>query len=111
MLAAAIVLLLVRATALAMRGTFPTGPTTRIEAPHASFVTVSVPSPTESGRVWRVARYDSKVVRQVSERFVGDVLVVVFETVEPGTTTIVLAETRGESAVSVAASYFDITVT
>lgn len=51
------------------------------------------------------------VVRQVSERFVDDMLVIVFEAVEPGTTTIVLATTAGESAVPIAASYFEVTVT
>jgi hypothetical protein len=93
-------------------GPLPKGPQTTITAPRGTYVSVSVPKPSAStGNVWRVARrYDTNVVRQVSEQFVGNVLVLVFKTVRPGTTSIVLAKTHGETRKALAASYFRVSV-
>lgn len=93
-------------------GPLPKGPHTTIQAPRGGYVAVSVPRPLAStGNVWRIARrYDANVVRQVSERFVGNVLVVVFRTIGPGTTSIILAKTHGETRTALAASYFRVSV-
>ena len=49
--------------------------------------------------MWRLAReVDFRLACQVSEADVGDSVVVVFEIVGPGWTSIVFALTRGESS-------------
>jgi tRNA A37 threonylcarbamoyladenosine biosynthesis protein TsaE len=49
--------------------------------------------------VWRVARrYDSTVVRQVSEADVNRTVVLVFKVVGRGTTSLVFGLTRGDTS-------------
>ncbi len=72
---------------------------------------VSIPLPTRRGYVWRVARpIAAPVVRQVGEGDVGRDVVLVFVAVAPGRASIVLAETRGETAKAYRAVRYDVTV-
>lgn len=72
---------------------------------------VSVALPTRPGYVWRVARpIAARVVRQVGEGDVGRDVVLVFVAVAPGRASIVLAETRGETAKAYRAVRYDVTV-
>lgn len=80
-------------------GPLPSGPTSTIQTQKGQLVAFALPR-RSGGRVWRVARkFDAGVVRQVSEGDVGTGFVVlVFKAVGPGTTTVTLALTRGETA-------------
>jgi hypothetical protein len=75
-------------------------------------VTVTLPRPSIKGGVWRVARpYDSRVVRQVGERtLVSGAVRVSFRTIRPGSSRVVFALTRGETAHAFAARIFRFTV-
>jgi hypothetical protein len=53
----------------------------------------------KSGLVWRLARrYDSTVVRQISEADVDANVVVVFKVLSRGKATVIFALTRGDSS-------------
>lgn len=81
-------------------GPLPAGPvSTTTTAPNA-LVAVALPRASKkSGLVWRIARrYDSTVVRQVSEADVGANVVLVFKVVGRGTTQLVFALTRGDTS-------------
>ena len=54
---------------------------------------------------------DGHVLREVTEGDVGSTVVIVFRAVGPGTTTVVLAETRGETAKAYRAARYAVTVT
>jgi hypothetical protein len=71
-----------------------------ISTKHGQLIAVALPSaPARSGLVWRIARrYDSRVVREVSEANVGRNVVVVFKVVGTGRTSIVFAQTRGDAS-------------
>jgi len=99
-------------TALRVSDPLPDGPESRIQAPRGSYVAVSVPRPDASGgNVWRIARpFDPNVIRQISEGFLDDALVIVFETIERGATAIVLALTLGETSEPLATRYFRVAV-
>jgi hypothetical protein len=81
-------------------GPLPAGPVTTIATKPGLLVAVALPhaSPS-SGLVWRVARrYDSVVLRQVSEADVGGSVVLVFKVGGKGTTSLVFALTRGDAS-------------
>jgi predicted secreted protein len=73
---------------------------------------ITLPQPSVAGRVWRVARgYDAEVVRELSESTTaaGGVRSV-YRAIGPGTTQLVFAVTRGETAHAYAARTFAVTV-
>jgi hypothetical protein len=96
---AALVAATAQATATPV-GPLPAGPVSTISTKHGQLIAVALPSaPARSGLVWRIARrYDSRVVREVSEANVGRNVVVVFKVVGAGRTSIVFAQTRGEAS-------------
>jgi hypothetical protein len=79
-------------------GPLPAGPTSTIKTTKGQLVAFALPH-RAGGRVWRVARaFNSKVLRQVSEADVGKQVVLVFQAVGSGTTTVAFGLTRGETA-------------
>jgi hypothetical protein len=79
-------------------GPLPPGPSSTIETQKGQLVAVALPI-RRGGRVWRIARrFNSGVVRQVSEADVGQSVVLVFKVVGKGTTKLVFGLTRGETA-------------
>jgi hypothetical protein len=79
-------------------GSLPPGPTSTIQTQKGQLVAFALPG-RSPGRVWRIARgFDKTVVSQVSEANVGATTVLVFRAVGPGTATVTLALTRGETA-------------
>lgn len=93
-------------------GPLPEGSVTKVVTARGSLVAVAVPRQREStGLVWRVARqFDARVVRQVSEAEVGSAIVLVFNAVGGGRTSIVLALTRGETPKAFKAARYDVQV-
>ena len=93
-------------------GPLPDGSVTKVVTARGSLVAVAVPRQREStGLVWRIApRFDSRVVRQVSEAEVGSAIVLVFKAVGAGRTSIVLALTRGETPKALRAARYDVQV-
>jgi hypothetical protein len=82
-------------------GRLPDGPVQTITARKGQLVAVALPKASErSGLVWRVARaYDADVVEQAEEADVGeDTVVVVFRAVGKGRTSVIFAQTRGDSS-------------
>jgi hypothetical protein len=81
-------------------GPLPAGPVSTITTTPNQLVAVALPHPPRrSGLVWRLARrYDSHIVRQVSEADVGANVVVVFKVVGGGNTSLVFALTRGDAS-------------
>jgi hypothetical protein len=79
-------------------GPLPPGPTTTIATQKGELVALSLPR-RSNGRVWRVARpFSDRIVAEVAEADVGSAVVLVFKAKGVGTTTVVLALTRGETA-------------
>jgi hypothetical protein len=81
-------------------GPLPPGPVSTITTSPYQLVAVALPhSSKTSGLVWRLARrYDSSVVRQVSEADVGTNVVLVFKVLSRGKTSLVFALTRGDTS-------------
>jgi len=81
-------------------GPLPPGPSSTITTAPNQLVAVALPhAPEKSGLVWRIARrYDSGVVRQVSEGDLGANVVLVFKVIGRGKTTLVFALTRGDTS-------------
>ena len=81
-------------------GALPPGPVTTTTTKPGLLVAVALPhASSASGLVWRIARrYDSRVVQQVSEADVGASVVLVFKVVGRGQTSIVFAQTRGDTS-------------
>ena len=92
-------------------GPLPPSKIQRISTARGSLVSVAVPK-RPGGYVWRIARtYDGHVLREVTEGDVGSTVAIVFRAVCRGTTTVVLAETRGETAKAYRAVRYVVTVT
>ena len=90
-------------------GPLPTPVVTTVRAKKGSLVSVALPR--RAGYDWRIARaFDARVVREISEGDVGSSVVVVFKAVGKGRASIVLAETRGETAKAYRAVRYDVTV-
>jgi hypothetical protein len=81
-------------------GPLPAGPITTTTTKPGLLVAVALPhASSASGLVWRIARrYDSSVVKQVSEADVGTNVVLVFKVVGRGQTSIAFAQTRGDAS-------------
>jgi hypothetical protein len=76
------------------------GPISTITTAPRQLVAVALPDAARrSGLVWRIARrYDSRVVREVSEADVGSNVVIVYKVVGRGRTSLVFALTRGDTS-------------
>ena len=81
-------------------GPLPAGPISTTTTKPGLLVAVALPRARQSsGLVWRLARrYNTGVVRQVSEADVGASVVVVFKVVGKGDTSLVFALTRGDTS-------------
>jgi hypothetical protein len=81
-------------------GPLPPGQVTTTTTKPGQFVAVALPhASASSGLSWRIARrYDSTIVREVSEGDVGSNVVLVFKVVGKGNTSIVFALTRGDAS-------------
>jgi hypothetical protein len=81
-------------------GPLPKGPVATTLTKPGQLVAVALPHAGKaSGLSWRVARrYDSRIVRQVSEADVGANVVLVFKVVGRGRTSLVFALTRGDTS-------------
>lgn len=81
-------------------GPLPPGPVTTTTTRPGLLVAVALAhASSDSGLVWRIARrYDSRVVKEVSEADVGASVVLVFKVVGRGRTSIVFAQTRGDAS-------------
>jgi hypothetical protein len=81
-------------------GPLPRGPVSTITTAPSQLVAIALPhAAKKSGLVWRLARrYDSGVVRQISEADVGTNVVLVFKVVSRGKTSLVFALTRGDTS-------------
>jgi hypothetical protein len=86
-------------------GPLPAGPTSTVRIQPAGSLTVTLPRPAVAGGVWRVARaFDGKVVKQVGERSTASGGVeLTFAAAGTGSTRLVFAVTRGETAKAYAA--------
>ena len=92
-------------------GTLPKGPVTTVTVRAGQNFEITLPKSTVKGRVWRVARpYSAKVVKEVGEGESGSSVWVKYRAVTPGTTKVVYAVTRGETAKAYASHTFRITV-
>jgi predicted secreted protein len=93
-------------------GKLPNGPTTTVQLVVGRNYTVRLPQPQVAGRVWRIARpFDSRVVREVREGETKQQVWVTFRAVGRGSSRVVFALTRGETAHAYAARSFRLVVT
>ena len=81
-------------------GPLPTGPISTTTTKPGQLVAVALPhARPRSGLVWRIARrYNSRVLREVSEADVGASVVLVFKIVGRGDTALRFALTRGDAS-------------
>ena len=81
-------------------GPLPAGPVSTVTTSPNQLVAVALPrARAKSGLVWRLARrYDSQVVREVSETDVDTNVVLVFRVVSRGKTSLVFGLTRGDTS-------------
>jgi hypothetical protein len=93
-------------------GKLPRGTTVQLKTIPGKLVSFTLPRPTVKGGVWRVARsFDTLVVQQRSERRLRNgAVLITLETTGPGTTRVVFALTKGETAKAYAARTYEITV-
>jgi hypothetical protein len=81
-------------------GPLPAGPTATTTTKPGLLLAVALPhAGHKTGLVWRIARrYDTHVVRQLSEADVRGSVVLVFKVVGRGKTSLVFALTRGDAS-------------
>jgi hypothetical protein len=81
-------------------GPLPTGSVATTTTRPGLLVAVALPhARAGTGLVWRVARrFDSRVVRQLSEADLGGSVVLVFKVIGRGDTSLVFALTRGDTS-------------
>jgi hypothetical protein len=92
-------------------GPLPPGPVTTVIAKRGTFVAVALPAQTSSsGLVWRLARGNPAIVRQVAERSLGPTVVVVFKAVAWGKATVSYGLTKGESKKAYKSATYKITI-
>jgi hypothetical protein len=92
-------------------GALPPGTTSSIETHRGDLVAIALPrTGVAKGLVWRLARnYDARVVHESREATLGDSVVIVFRVVGRGRTSIIYAQTRGDtSSQAVAAARYSI---
>jgi hypothetical protein len=91
-------------------GPLPPAKVTRITAPRGSLISIAL-TVRNGGYVWRIARpFNARVVGQVSEGDIGPAVILVFKAVGRGRTTIVVAETKGETPKAYRAARYVVTV-
>jgi hypothetical protein len=91
-------------------GALPAGPNATIATQKGQLVAVALPHRT-GGKVWRIARpFDANVLTQVSEADVGANVVIVFLAKGSGTTALVFALTKGETAKAYESRRFTVSV-
>jgi O-antigen/teichoic acid export membrane protein len=79
-------------------GPLPPGQVTTVSAKRGTFVAVALPAQSSSsGLVWRFARGNPAIVRQVAERTLGLTVVIVFKAVARGKATVSYGLTKAES--------------
>jgi hypothetical protein len=92
-------------------GPLPPGQVTSVSAKRGTLVAVALPAQTSSsGLVWRLARGNPAVVRQVAERNLGPAIVIVYRTAGRGNATISYGLTKGESRKAYKSVTYKITV-
>jgi hypothetical protein len=92
-------------------GPLPNGPTTSARLPVGKTYTAKLPQPKVAGRVWRIARpFDGKVVGETHEGETKHYVLITFRAVGKGSTRVVFAMTRAESAHAYAAHAFSFRV-
>lgn len=81
-------------------GPLPAGPVSVTTTAPNQLVAVALRrAPRQSGLVWRLARrYDSQIVRQISEADIAGNVLLVFKIVGRGNTRLVFAMTRGDTS-------------
>jgi hypothetical protein len=81
-------------------GPLPPGPVSMIRTAPDQLVAVAMArARARSGLVWRLARrYNSHIVRQISEANVGRSVVLVYRVVGRGDTSLIFALTRGDTS-------------
>ena len=81
-------------------GPLPPGPVSTITTSPNQLIAIALPRASKtSGLAWRLARrYDSRVVREISEADVDANIVVVFKVLSRGETSLVFALTRGDTS-------------
>jgi hypothetical protein len=92
-------------------GRLPNGPTTTVHVAVGKSYTVRLPQPKVAGRVWRIARsFDGRIVQEVREGETSRQVRITFRAVGHGSTRVVFARTRGETAYAYAAWTFRFVV-
>jgi hypothetical protein len=93
-------------------GKLPPAKTVVVKATPGKTLTVTLPKPAIRGGVWRVARaFDAHVVRQQGEHTLASGAIrITLRTTGRGTTRVVFALTKGETAKAYAARVWRITV-
>ena len=91
-------------------GALPTPKVTSVKTTRGALFSIALQR-RGGGYVWRIARaFNAHVARQVTEGDVGSTVVLVFRAVGRGHTSIVVAETKGETAKAYRAVSYDVTV-
>jgi hypothetical protein len=91
-------------------GPLPKPKVTALTTTRGSLFSIALPV-RNGGYVWRIARaYNHRVVGQVGEGDIGPTIVLVFRAVGRGRTSIVVAETKGETAKAYRAVRYEVTV-
>jgi len=91
-------------------GVLPAGPVSSVVTRAGELVAVALPH-RSGGREWRIARkFDSSVLREVSEADVGSNVVLVFKTTGRGSTTLAFGLTRGEKPRALESRQFRVQV-
>jgi len=89
----------------------PPGQVTTVTAKRGTLVALALPAQTSSsGLVWRLARGNPAIVRQVAERSLGPTVVIVFKAVARGKATIAYGLTKGESKKAYKSVTYEITI-
>jgi hypothetical protein len=78
-------------------GPLPPGQVTTVNSKRGTLIAIALPAQSaSSGLVWRLARSNPSIVRQIAERSVGPAVVVVYRTIAPGTARVAYGLTKGE---------------
>ena len=92
-------------------GPLPPGQITTVSAKRGTFVAVALPAQTSSsGLVWRLARGNPAIVREVAERSLGPTVVIVFKAVARGKATVSYGLTKCESKKAYKSVTYKITI-
>jgi hypothetical protein len=92
-------------------GPLPPGQVTTVAAKRGTFVAVALPAQTSSsGLVWRLARGNPAIVREVAERSLSPTVVIVFKAVARGEATVSYGLTKGESKKAYKSVTYKVTI-